>query len=108
MTAEDGTWGLGMTTNDKPVVSIINDHMASLLEGEDCMATEKLWDTMFRLASPYSSTGLASYAISAVDLALWDLKGNFWEGRCTSCWVGRRGTACFAIRRETTPIGTWS
>ena len=74
MTAEDGTWGLGMTTNDKPVVSIINDHMASLLEGEDCMATEKLWDTMFRLASPYSSTGLASYAISAVDLALWDLK----------------------------------
>ena len=76
VTAEDGTWGLGMTTHHAPVVSIINDHLAPLLVGEDCMATEKLWDTMFRLVSPYSSAGLASYAISAVDLALWDLKGK--------------------------------
>ena len=65
-----------MTTYDAPVVSIINDHFAPILTGEECMATEKLWDMMFRLASPYSATGLASYAISAVDLALWDLKGK--------------------------------
>lgn len=60
VTAEDGTWGLGMTTHDGPVVPIINDHLAPMLVGEDCMATEKLWDTMFRLTSPYSSAGLAS------------------------------------------------
>jgi len=76
VTAEDGTWGLGMTTHGAPVASIINDHLAPMLLDEDCMATEKLWDMMFRLASPYSSAGLASYAISAVDLALWDLKGK--------------------------------
>ena len=40
------------------------------------MATEKLFDMMFRMAAPYGSTGLTSYAISAVDLALWDLKGK--------------------------------
>ena len=40
------------------------------------MATEKLWDMMFRIASPYSATGLASYAISGVDLALRDLNGK--------------------------------
>ena len=40
------------------------------------MATEKLFDMMSRLATPYGSQGMASYAISAVDLALWDLKGK--------------------------------
>jgi len=76
VTAEDGTWGLGMSRYGKPVIEIINGHFAPRLEGENCMATEKIWDMMFRLASPYSTPGLASYAISAVDLALWDLKGK--------------------------------
>jgi L-rhamnonate dehydratase len=31
---------------------------------------------MFRLTKPYGSTGLASYAVSAVDLALWDALGK--------------------------------
>ncbi len=76
VTAEDGTWGLGLTTHSTPVAAIINDHFARLLVGEECMATEKLWDMTFRLASHYGASGLASYAISAVDLALWDLKGK--------------------------------
>ena len=76
VTAEDGTWGLGLSSYSEPVGSIINDHFAPLIVGESCMATEKLWDMMFRAASIYSSAGLASYAISAVDLALWDLKGK--------------------------------
>ena len=40
------------------------------------MATEKLWDMMRRSAAPYGAIGVASYAISAVDNALWDLKGK--------------------------------
>ena len=76
VTAEDGTWGLGMTVNGGPVLSIINDHFAPLLVGQNCVATEKLWDVMRRSSAPYHSAGLASYAISAVDNALWDLKGK--------------------------------
>jgi L-rhamnonate dehydratase len=76
VTAEDGTWGLGLTTNSGPVTSLINDHFAALLVGQNCMATEKCWDLMRRASSPYHTAGLPSYAISAVDNALWDLKGK--------------------------------
>jgi len=76
VTAEDGTWGMGLTINGDPVARLINGHFAPGLVGQNCMATEKLWDMMNRMASTYGSSGLASYAISAVDTALWDLKGK--------------------------------
>lgn len=74
--ADDGTWGFGISLNGAPVVSIINDHFAPVLAGEDCMATDRLWDMMVRMSAPYGMGGLTSHAISAVDLALWDLKGK--------------------------------
>jgi L-rhamnonate dehydratase len=76
VTAEDGTWGFGLSIHGGPVTRIINDHFAPNLVGENCMAIEKLWDMMVRMSAPYGSTGLTSYAISAIDLALWDLKGK--------------------------------
>jgi len=76
VTAEDGTWGIGSTSHGRAVAAVIDDHLAPQLLGEDCFATEKLADMMFRLTKPYGSTGLASYAVSAVDLALWDLRGK--------------------------------
>jgi L-rhamnonate dehydratase len=76
VTATDGTWGLGMSTYGRPVAAIINEHLGPLLVGEECLAVERAWDLMTRAASPYSPAGLASYAISAIDLALWDLKGK--------------------------------
>jgi L-rhamnonate dehydratase len=74
--AEDGTWGFGISLYPGPVVSLIRDVFAPSLVGENCMATEKLWDVMVRLSSAFGATGLTSYAISAVDCALWDLKGK--------------------------------
>ncbi len=101
--ADDGTWGLGMTTHGAPVESIINDHLGPLLVGEDCMATEKIWDMMFRLASPYSSAGMASYAISAIDLALWDLKGKLLERPVYELLGGpaRDRMTCYATGNDT-------
>ena len=76
VTAEDGTWGLG-TTSAAPVVEpIIKTHFASMLEGEDCLAREKIWDMMFRMSKPYGTLGLSCLAMSGIDLALWDLAGK--------------------------------
>jgi L-rhamnonate dehydratase len=79
VTLEDGTWGLGSTSHGRAVAAVIEDHLAPQLTGEDIFAIEKLSDMMFRLTKPYGSTGLASYAISAVDLALWDALGKLLE-----------------------------
>ena len=76
VTAEDGTWGIGNTAHGRPVAAVIEDHLAPQLVGEEVLAGEKLADMLFRLTKPYGSTGLASYAISAMDLALWDLRGK--------------------------------
>ena len=75
-TAEDGTCGLGLTLHGAPVTALINDHFAPLLVGQPVTATEKAWDLMRRAASQFGVAGLASYAMSAIDLALWDLKGK--------------------------------
>lgn len=76
VTLEDGTTGLGQTANGRPVAAVITDHLAPQLVGQDVLAVEKLADMMFRLTKPYGSTGIASYAISAIDLALWDARGK--------------------------------
>ena len=75
-TADDGTWGLGIGNYGAPVARIINDQFGPNLVGENCMATEKLWNRMCGMSRPYGNSGLTSYAMSAVDLALWDLKGK--------------------------------
>ena len=67
VTAEDGTWGFGISLHGGPVTRIITDYFAPRLVGENCMATEKLWDMMVRSSTAFGATGLISYAISAVD-----------------------------------------
>lgn len=76
VTLEDGTWGLGLTDHGRVTAAIIDDHIAPNLIGEDGFAIEKLSDMMFRMTKPYGSVGLAAYAVSAVDLALWDAKAK--------------------------------
>jgi len=103
VTAEDGTWGLGTTVHSRPVAAIVEDHFAPLLVGEDCMAIEKCWDMMSLSTKAYGTTGLTSYAISAVDLALWDLKGKLLGQPVYSLLGGpvRERTFCYATGNDT-------
>jgi L-rhamnonate dehydratase len=74
--AENGQWGLGTTRYGTPVAALINEHFGKILPGQSCMAVETNWDLLVRAAAAYGAGGLASYAISAVDIAMWDLKGK--------------------------------
>lgn len=76
VTVEDGTWGLGQCAFGTPVAALIDGHFAPLLRGRDCMAIEFLNDLMWRSIQRIGVSGIASVAQSAVDLALWDIKGK--------------------------------
>ena len=68
--------GASARRRGRPVAMVVEDAFAHILEGESCLAIEKLWDMMFRVSKAFGTVGIASLAISAVDLALWDLAGK--------------------------------
>ena len=74
--AEDGTCGVGVTTAGEPGCFIVERHLSRFVEGEDPRNVEQIWDKMWRATINYGRKGLPLQAISAVDLALWDLLGK--------------------------------
>ncbi len=102
VTADDGSWGLGMTRYGSPVIAIINEHLAPLLIGESCTAIDTVWNLMQGMTSPYAG-GLSGYAISAIDLALWDLKGKLLAQPVHAMLGGpaREHIACYATGNDT-------
>jgi L-rhamnonate dehydratase len=74
--AEDGTFGLGHTHWGEFSAPVVRHAFAPLLNGRDCFAIEFLNDLMWRSAQRFGATGIAALARSAIDIALWDLKGK--------------------------------
>ena len=53
-------------------------HLADVVVGEDPLATERLWQRMFR-GGFFPADKVYGCAISAIDIALWDIKGKALE-----------------------------
>lgn len=58
------------------VKTIIEAGYAPLLHGEDPLDVERLWRKLLARVWWYGPQGIAAFGISAVDMALWDLKGK--------------------------------
>jgi D-galactarolactone cycloisomerase len=73
---EDGNsgWGeaFGPARLTQPIVAFYRD----LLIGGDALATEQIWQELYNRLRDHGQKGLAIEALSAVDIALWDLKGR--------------------------------
>ena len=76
----DGAEGLGYTyavnSGGAAIHVMIERYLAPLLEGRDPDATERLWQDGWWALHYAGRGGHATSAISAVDIALWDLKGR--------------------------------
>jgi len=61
---------------DAEAAVVVDRQLRPFLIGKDPLAGEALWDQMFRL-NRHSRSGHYMMAISAVDNALWDLRGRY-------------------------------
>src|SRR5687767_9935662 len=55
------------------------DGLATLLIGENPLEVERLWYRMYRGSIYYGRRGVAIQAISAIDIALWDICGKAYQ-----------------------------
>ncbi len=74
-----GQQGLGFTYADTATAHLIHDKLAKVVRGCDAMAVPTAWAAMVHAIRNLGRPGIASMAIAAVDIALWDLKARLFD-----------------------------
>lgn len=76
---EEGLEGVGVTYHEvggEAIRALINTDMAPRLKGRDPLDNEVIWREFFAVFRGVGRKGLMFCALSAIDFALWDLKGK--------------------------------
>lgn len=68
--------GLGYTYSNQSAVPLIRENLAPVVVGSDPMEVTRTWQRMRESTRNIGTRGLVGTAISALDVALWDLKGR--------------------------------
>ena len=74
--ASDGSIGVSTGQGGSPACYMIEQHFRRFIVGHDPRDINKAWDQMYRASMYYGGKGLPMWAISVVDIALWDLLGK--------------------------------
>jgi L-rhamnonate dehydratase len=72
----DGVFGVGQTRGGSVVRQLVVDHLRPLLIGQNPLEIGIRHEEMTRASQPYARGGVGSMAVSAVELALWDLSAR--------------------------------
>lgn len=78
---DDGPSGLGYSLvfgggGSEAIHVYLETRLKPLLLGQDPLFVERLWEHMYRADRGIKRQGVAAYAISALDIGLWDLAGK--------------------------------
>jgi L-alanine-DL-glutamate epimerase-like enolase superfamily enzyme len=76
VTADSGTRGLGFSYASTGAARLARDVLAPLVIGQPADEVGRCWETMVAAVRNAGRPGVAATAISAVDVALWDLKAK--------------------------------
>jgi L-alanine-DL-glutamate epimerase-like enolase superfamily enzyme len=90
-----GQTGLGWTYSSPAAAAVITHHFAEIVRGRDAMNIGAGWEAMHRAARNLGTRGLVMHALSAVDIAWWDLKARLLDAPFT---------ALFGAHRDSVPI----
>jgi L-alanine-DL-glutamate epimerase-like enolase superfamily enzyme len=71
-----GRTGLGYSYADTATAQLVHDLLANVVKGRDAMGVPGAYAAMVAAVRNLGRPGIASMAISAVDVALWDLKAR--------------------------------
>lgn len=91
LTDQPGLWGWGEATlewHTRSVVGAIED-ISQLLIGEDPTRIEHIWQMMYRQHFWHGNNIVRGTAISAIDIALWDIAGKIHNVPCHVLLGGR-------------------
>ena len=80
VSTDEGITGWGEITGTLPVanrsVCAALRHVSYLIEGDDPRLIEMIWNKIFRSFTYMGSRGATTNIISAIDIALWDIRGK--------------------------------
>lgn len=111
-----GRRGFGYTYADATAARLIEEKLAALLRGHDAFATTECWEAMVRAVRNIGAPGICSMAISAVDSALWDLKGKLVSAPVVSLLgqarqrvpaYGSGGFTSYSVEQLQKQLGDW-
>lgn len=74
--AENGEIGFATSTGGQAAALLVESNLARFVVGRDLSEGEMIWEHLWRSSLHWARKGVGVHAISAVDLALWDLRGK--------------------------------
>lgn len=108
--------GIGWTYTDASAASLIQKTLAPLIEGRNAHSPEAIWRTMLHRLRNIGTPGIAAMAVSAVDMAIWDVKarlldvplaGLLGQQRSTVPVYGSGGFTSYDAHRLRSQLAGW-
>ncbi len=90
ITTESGLVGWGEGYGPANIIKAGVDFLTPIVVGQSPLDSDIIWSDMFRRSIDYARKGILSSAISAIDVAIWDLKGKILNQPISTLLGGRK------------------
>ena len=105
ITTDEGIVGWGECFGPASLSAAVVRFLAPFLVGQSALATEKLWEFMYNKTRDQGRKGVPICAISGIDIALWDVRGKYYNAPISQLLGGPMRTSLPAYATGTYRVG---